>query len=274
MLPCSSSPRILLSKQEVSLFEKFPTEIRNQIYSYLLSFRYTEIEHYAKLDAHMRPIHLQTFRFHPAILQTNKFINKEASSFLYAENLFISVSFAEDIAWRLPSTIRGFPTLHNVSISRFHYAALHCSFITTSDLKREGDPFEQSYDSINVIMVADDFGKFVRDKRHLRLYGIAIDDAIDDAIGVGLSINPSLKNFIDFSKIVAVSLTLRCLELARAERPEIANLAKKYMWKYVSSCIRPGLFIWGNELHNVYRNLSRLYQHDVSRAQTCITQGS
>lgn len=86
--------------------DKIPLEIRDEVYSYLLSIDYTkrpvgDDEKPSRVKRGLGCGHL--YDLQPAVLRTNKQINKEARRFLYNDNLFVLVKYPHveslDLLW-------------------------------------------------------------------------------------------------------------------------------------------------------------------------------
>ena len=259
----SSPPKTLASSQRS--FESLPGEIRNLIYAHLLSSRYIEADDDTDKEteddraprAKTSLLHPKKLRLYPAILQTNKAINKEATPFFQSENLFVTVHFPSfPIVSRILSS---FPTIRYDNIRRFPYAALHFELdITTNpyivwcivddDADAQFYPFP---DEINIIMVAHDLPKLVKTIKKMRYAELGGHRTI-----VKLSLNQAFQNRVDGSKILSSTFGY-FLELLRTKQIAIGpedNATESDLGWDPTHCCGPHLYIMGKELTKMYQD--------------------
>ncbi|KAM0794963.1 hypothetical protein BDR22DRAFT_636813 [Usnea florida] len=121
---------------DVSPFLRLAAEHRNQIYRYLLSTEYTkhwpkekdpewEYQPTAGRKYYRTPRPTHIYRFHVAILSTNRQINREASNVLYDQNMFVELT-SELTEWDINFKWLGVPVIaQGLTASRFVYTVLH-----------------------------------------------------------------------------------------------------------------------------------------------------
>ena len=256
----SDSPKASVPNRGFNSFEMLPGEIRNQIYEHLLSSRYTEAR-FRRLGK-ASPILLcpKTLKFHLAILQTNKAINREASSFFPGDNLFVTVHFSPFPA--VSRIIKSFPHIRYDNIRKFPHAALHClvamSTKAYSYMHRhtsEDDEFAQFYpfrNGVSIIMLADDLPNLIETLEKIRYTELRGYRTV-----MRLCINQAFQTRVkDSSRTRTVASTFGYfLELLQAKKVAIGPRDSVPRWDLLSDPTYrdgPHLYLWGDELNKMY----------------------
>ena len=232
-------------------FESLPAEIRNQIYGYLLSFQYTEVESPFK-----------TFKFHLAILQTNKAINIEATSFFCSTNPFVTLRLPMD--FRSSRLTAGFPTVRHPNIKRFPHAALHCQFVRTREfhvpwsVDDYGELSHSSRSEFKILIVAYDLARCIEKAMNIRR-----SKRPSCRLVMGLCINEAFQNRMTNGSRTMILAFNYFLDLLRSQKVAIGPASDACAFKptndstldHSEPCgFGPHLYFWGKELIQICRD--------------------
>ncbi|KAI6841120.1 hypothetical protein KC332_g1157 [Hortaea werneckii] len=194
-----------------------PSELRDQIYGYLLSHEYTKMPPY-----HIRPAAARgrqseankrdmsaahTYRFHVNILGVNKQLRKEATEELYGRNDFVVVSWRwEELGETLHAFDLPIVTDNQAAVARFVKSENH-SFRLHLDYPGVHEPVE------SLLMLHSDLKVFCRVVRYLGAllcwpahFVIKQSKSAGDCFGAYSNhIVPALRTMIQINRVIAAS---------------------------------------------------------------------
>ena len=240
-----------------SSFEMLPGEIRNQIYEHLLSSRYTEAKFRRLGKSHPILLRPKALKFHLAILQVNKAVNREASSFFPGDHLFVTVHFSPFP--EVSEIISSFPHIRYDNIRNFPHAALHC-LVTLSTKPYDymhqhtpkDDEFAQFYpfrNGVSIIMLADDLAKLVQTLNEIKYTKLRGYRTV-----MRLCINQAFQSRVNDDSTTTASAFRYFLELLQGKTIAMGPRKEVSRWTLSDPTLRDGphLYLWGNELNKMY----------------------